>query len=250
MIHGILSSSFSHLIFLVVIILIIKFWVIHLRGFMQLAVFTLSEIGFVCNRGVPCSNCLLSFGICPIGFTQRLLFMHNFSLYITLFSTVIVGLVFGSLTCGWLCPVGFIQDVFHSPGIKEIKFTNKLSTLRYFIFFLIAIFVFLELYFNFFNQEYIGLYQKTPAIIGGILLATAIFIKRPVCRLFCPVGLIYGKLNKISPIKVMLAKKQCPACGECDKVCITDIKPLEEVNGNLCVKCFNCAKICKQSKDS
>jgi len=250
MMHNILIWLFLSLAFIGVIILIVKRWLIPARGFTQLTIFTLSEITFICNKGIPCSNCPLSFGICPIGTTQRIAFIPGFPFYITLILISITGLVFGTLVCGWACPVGFIQDVFHSPGLKEIRIMNKLKPTRDFSLFLAIVLVSLELRFNFFSKRGIGIFHEVTIIGGGMLLATAIFLKRPFCRLLCPLGLIYGKLNKVSPFKVSLDKNLCSACGTCDKVCVSDLKPAQEVNADLCVKCFNCLKICDRIRKS
>jgi len=131
---------------------------------------------------------------------------------------------------------------------KEVRITNKLKSIRYFTLFLGIVLIFLESRFNFFSKRGIGIFHEITIIGGGMLLVTAIFFKRPFCRLFCPLGLIYGRLNKISPLRVGLGKNLCLACGACDKACISDIKPSREVNGDLCVKCFNCLKICDQIK--
>jgi len=250
MAHNILILLLLSLAFISVVILIVKRWLIPARGFTQLTLFTLSEITFICNKGIPCSNCPLSFGICPIGTTQRIAFIQGFPFYITMILITITGLVFGTLVCGWACPVGFIQDVFHAPRLKEIRITNKLKSIRYFTLFLGIVLVFLELRYNFFSKREIGIFHEITIIGGVMLLATAIFLKRPFCHLFCPLGLIYGKLNKISPFKVGLDKNLCSACGTCDKACVSDLKPSQEVNGDLCVKCFNCLKICDQIRRS
>jgi ferredoxin-type protein NapH len=231
--------------FLSVILIIVKKWVIPARGFTQLALFTLGEFAFVCNKGIPCSNCPLSFGICPIGTVQRIAFIPYSPLYMVLAIVVITGLVFGTLACGWACPVGFVQDVLHSPRLKEIRITNKLKVLRYFTLLLSIVLVFLELRFNFLSRRGIGVFHEMTVIGGALLLTTAIFIKRPFCRMLCPLGLIYGKLNKLSPIRVPLDKHKCTSCGACDKVCISDIKPAQDVNGDLCAKCYNCLKVCR-----
>jgi len=244
MMHGVLLWGFLSFVVLGIAVLIIKFWVVPARGFIQLSVFTLSEIGFICNTGVPCSNCLLSFGICPIGTIQRVAFMPGFPIYIVLLSAIAIGATLGSLTCGWLCPVGFIQDVLHSLRLKEIKITNKLKITRYFSLLAVATLIFLELKFNLLTKNRIGIFEEVTIVAGAILLLFAIFIKRPLCRFICPVGLIYGKLNTISPLKVILKRDECSTCRNCEKVCISDIKPQAEVNNELCVKCFNCSRIC------
>ncbi len=229
------------------LILIVKRWVIPARGFAQLTLFTVSEIAFACNKGLPCSNCPLSFGACPIGVTQRIAFIPQSPFLITLAFIGIIGLTMGTLLCGWACPVGFIQDIFQAPRFKEIKVTDKLKLVRYFALALGVLLVFLELRFHFLSRRGIGVFNETTIITGGLLLFTAaLFIKRPCCRVLCPLGLIYGKLNKVSPIKVALDTDKCSACGECRKVCVSGINPIKQVNADLCSKCFNCLKVCPQ----
>jgi len=242
--HNILFYSLFIGVFLAIAILIAKFWVIPARGFIQLIIFTFSEWAFVCNKGIPCSNCLLSFGICPIGTIQRIAFIPSFPFYIVLFLVAVTGLIFGSLFCAWACPVGFVQDILQVPRLTKIKIDNKLNIIRYFILVLVIVSTLLELRFNFLTKKGIEIFQETTIIVGGIFLISAIFIKRPICRIFCPLGLIYGKLNKVSPIKVVLDKEKCLACGRCAKACVSDIEPTTQVNQDLCVKCFNCLKIC------
>jgi len=244
--HNLLLWIFLAFAFLSATILIIKRWTIPARGFTQLALFTLSEFAFVCNKGVPCSNCPLSFGICPIGTTQRIAFIPYFPIFITLAFIMGTGLVLGTLVCGWACPVGFIQDIFHTLRFKEIKITNKWKETRYFTLFLSVLLIFLELRFGFFSKRGMGVFHEVTIIGGGLLLFSTFFIKRSFCRFLCPLGLIYGKLNKFSPVKVALDKNKCSSCGECHKVCVSDLKPIKEVNRDLCVKCYNCSRICRQ----
>jgi len=176
--------------------------------------------------------------------------MPQFPFYITLISVTITGLLFGTLACGWACPVGFIQDIFHAARFKEIKISNKFKIARYLALFLGAFLVFLELRYNFLSRRGIGIFHEATIIGGTLLLATAIFVKRPFCRILCPLGLIYGKFNRTSPVKAALDKNKCSACGECNKVCISDLEPIKEINGDLCTKCFNCVKICEKSKSA
>lgn len=251
--HTLLLWIFLAFGFLSAIILIFKRWFIPARGLAQLSLFALSEFAFICNKGIPCSNCPLSFGICPVGTTQRVAFIPYFPYYVTLSIVLIIGLIFGALFCGWACPIGFIQEILHAPRLKEIRVNNKFKAFRYPVLFLSAVLIFLELRFNFLTKKGIGVFHEVTLILGGLLLTTAIFIKRPFCRILCPLGFIYGKLNKISPVRVALNKNKCSACGKCNEVCISGLKPAREVNGSLCAKCFNCVKICpmpaKEIKD-
>jgi polyferredoxin len=161
-----------------------------------------------------------------------------------------MGAAFGTLSCGWACPVGFIQDILRAPKIKEIKISNRLSVFRYLVFLVSIALLLVELNLNFFSKRGITIFHEYVIITGGILLTAAIFIKRPFCRILCPLGFILGKLNKISFLRVILNKGRCSGCQECNKVCLMDLQPLSDVNSDLCVKCFNCAQVCKQQKQN
>ena len=240
---------FVFIAFLGTLTLIRKRWVIPARGFIQLGMFVMGEIAFACNSRITCNNCPLSFGICPIGTTQRLAFIKTFPFYTILILISIVGLGFGTLSCGWACPVGLIQDILQTLRIKKIKIPNKFKAIRYLVLFITALLIFLELRFRLLTKSGVGIFQGYTIMLGFLLLTFAIFIKRPLCRILCPLGLIYGKLNKISPFKVHLDKKICLTCGNCNKVCISDVEPFKESNGDLCAKCFNCKKVCSVGKE-
>lgn len=229
-----------------IIILIKTRWVIPVRGFTQFTLFAVSEIAFFCNANVPCYNCPMSFGICPAGTMQRFTEIKGFTVYLTIILIGITGIFFGSLFCGWACPIGFLQDLINSSLNKKIKISNKFKWLRY-ISLLICIFViFIELNYQFFSKQGLSIFHPYTIITGGLFLLISFVVKRPFCRFVCSIGLIYGKMNKKGLLKVYLDKKKCQGCLKCNKVCITDLKPLNEVNNDLCVKCFNCIKVCPE----
>lgn len=229
------------------IAVILKSWVNRMRGFVQLAAFVAGEYAFVCNRGQPCGNCLLSLGVCPIGTTQRLAFASNFPFYITLSIIALIAVIFGSFFCGWVCPVGFVQDFLSALRIKGFKISRLLSKFRYVVVALFAALIALELKASFLSRHGIGVFSEVTIIGGVFILGVAVFSKRVICRVFCPYGLIYGLGNKLSVIKVALARAHRKACVTCAGDCVSELVPAREVNGDLCVKCFNCKIKCRVS---
>lgn len=241
--HNLWLLIFLFIALAAVVFLIMKRWVMRTRGFTQLSVFIIGEITLFCNKGAPCSNCPLSFGICPIGTTQRLAFIRDFPFPITLVFIAITGLLFGSLSCGWACPVGFMQDLLHMPRKKEIKIANKFNAVRCFILLLFILLIYLELRLLFLSKMGISIFHEFTIVAGAMLLCSAIFIKRPLCRMFCPLGFIYGKLNKINLIK-FFHRKKCFGCSKCAEACVVNIQPSREFGKDLCTKCFNCKRLC------
>ncbi|MEO0004476.1 MAG: 4Fe-4S binding protein [candidate division WOR-3 bacterium] len=81
----------------------------------------------------------------------------------------------------------------------------------------------------------------------GILLFViwaAITIKRPFCRLVCPIGAVYSLFNKISLMRLKLDAATCNQCKICRRVCPTDIEPFEDPNQAECIRCFECVWNC------
>jgi len=85
----------------------------------------------------------------------------------------------------------------------------------------------------------------------GILLATivaAMAIKRPFCRVICPIGAIYSLFNKGSLHHLTFPGKEgCINCGVCRKVCPMDIDPHESQNQLECIRCGECTMACPKS---
>lgn len=223
-------------------------WTVPARGYTQLSLLVISEIAFICNKGIACENCPLSFGICPVGTVQRAAFIKQFPLHVLIILIGITGIIFGTFACGWTCPIGFIQDLFtkSSPVKNKIRIPKLIKKGRYLSLIILSVLIYIELQFKYFSNLGINVLNEIVLFGGTILLATAFFLKRPFCKVLCPFGLIYGKLNKLSPIKVRLNK--CSGCEKCYENCITDIKPPSQLNGDLCAKCFNCQVICNKNQ--
>ena len=44
----------------------------------------------------------------------------------------------------------------------------------------------------------------------------------------CPLGAIYGLLNKASIYHLEVDKHKCVGCGKCKKICKMDVDPVEK----------------------
>jgi NAD-dependent dihydropyrimidine dehydrogenase PreA subunit len=85
--------------------------------------------------------------------------------------------------------------------------------------------------------------------IGILLLVVvaAIAIRRPFCRLICPIGAVYSVFNKGSMLHMRLDGNSCTQCNVCRRVCPMSIEPHEGPNQLECIRCFECVWNCPKT---
>lgn len=184
----------------------------------------------------------------------------------------LIGLLVGRAVCGWGCPFGLFQEALNK--IPSVKFVGP-KIFRYFKYVVLIVFVFLlpALWlddFGFGEPYFCKLICPSGTLMGGLPLIAvnqslraqlgrlflwkviflaaitigSVFIRRPFCRWFCPLGAFYGPFNKISLLKISCDHDKCIECGLCSKVCPVNIDVPREINTAECLKCFDCKKVC------
>jgi ferredoxin-type protein NapH len=230
---------------------------------------------YVCLPGLNCYSCPGAIGSCPIGSLQNVLasYKNRISLYVTGL-ILMFGLALGRWICGWLCPFGLIQDLLHKIPSKKIRI-KKLSWLKYLKYAVLGVLVILlpMLAVNAFGQgspwfckyvcpsgtvlaalplaaansgvsDNLGDLFILKASIAAAILILSVFIYRPFCRFLCPLGAIYGILNKVSLYRMRLSEDKCVKCGTCASVCRMEVDPVKSPNSAECIRCGDCAAAC------
>ncbi|GAB6189303.1 hypothetical protein JCM30566_10420 [Marinitoga arctica] len=158
------------------------------------------------------------------------------SVFIMLFALFGLLLFTGSSFCGWICPLGSVQEWFGKLGKKLFKDKyNKVPVkvdrvLRYLKYFVLAVIIIqtartsklifepYDPYYNLFN-----IWTDEIAITGYIsvllTLGFSLFIERPFCRYACPLGAINGLFNSFSILNIKRRKDTCINCSLCDRSC-------------------------------
>ncbi len=226
-----------------------------------------------CNPGLNCYSCPAATLACPIGALQAVngSMQYNFSFYIVGF-LLAVGVLFGRLICGWICPFGLIQELIYKIPSPKYKLPKIFTYFKYAI--LIVFVILLPIVVT----DFMGMGQPAfcqyicPAgtLSGGIpMIAThselrattgflfglkitilfitiiaSIFLFRFFCKTLCPLGAIYGLLNKISIYHLEVDKKACIGCGKCAHTCKMDVDPVVNPNSAECIRCGACASAC------
>ena len=221
------------------------------------------------------SMCPGAIGACPLGALQNALASSDKRApYYVLGILMLYGLILGRTICGWLCPLGLIQELFYkipTPKVKKSRFTHALSYLKYV---LLAVFVvIIPLAYSL--QQYpvpgfckyicpqgvlegaiplsltnagirtaLGkLFTWKACILLAVIMGSVVFY-RPFCKWLCPLGAFYALLNKVSLFQMRVDTHKCVSCGACAKACKMDVDITKTPNHAECIRCGMCMKAC------
>ncbi len=244
----------------------------HLKGWVEGRIFT-GRSKAVCVPGLNCYSCPGAIGACPLGALQNALSSLNKNIGFYVFGIVLLyGMLLGRTVCGWLCPIGLLQELLHkipTPKIPKSRITRGMSYIKYVI--LVIFVIVIPIYYGLFKEipipafcKYIcpagtlegalGLLPKNPTwvsmlgpiftgkiIILVIISLACIFCYRSFCRFLCPLGAIYGLFNKISVFGVRVDAGCCNNCGTCTRNCKMDVV---QVGDRECIHCGQCIAGC------
>ncbi len=212
-------------------------------------------------------------GICPLGAVAtagRLLFQGEYiprtgesNLWILAGSLGMAFLV-GALFCGWLCPLGSIQDWFGRLGrrllgrrynrIVPARLDRVLGYLRYAVLFLVVLQTtrFLNLWFATFDPYYAlyhiwtGSASSSAIAVLALTLLGSLFVARPWCRWLCPFGALQGLASRLSPWTIRRNSRACTSCLKCARACPMGIAvdSTATVRDSRCTRCLECLNAC------
>ncbi len=162
---------------------------------------------------------------------------------------IILALVLGRFLCGYLCPIGAIQELVYSIPVKKFKLDQHKNALMGFRFLLLAIIIIAGLAFEMSILGFLGpggfytlAFVTISFWIFVIFLVASIFIYRPFCRLACP----YGALLSLSSAKAAFKLRRndkCINCKKCEKACPTGEAGRDDSKME-CYMCFRCVEAC------
>ena len=226
-----------------------------------------------CNPGMNCYSCPAARLACPIGAMQAVSGSMNFKLSFYVIGFVLaLGVVFGRAICGFFCPFGLIQELIYKIPFPKKKLWKWLTYVKYV---LLAVFVVI-MPVTMVNElgmsspafcEYIcpagtleggipllsthpelratlGALFSVKACILIITLIGCLSVCRFFCKVMCPLGAIYGLLNKVSIYHMECNKKTCASCGKCHNICPMDVEPVKNPNSAECIRCGKCVASC------
>ncbi|MCB1773578.1 MAG: NapH/MauN family ferredoxin-type protein, partial [Gammaproteobacteria bacterium] len=173
----------------------------------------------------------------------------------------------GRTFCSWVCPYHLLAEFAEKLHLKLVDkkivtdrtFHRGVRTVFYVIFALLAV---VTGYTVFETISPTSILSRALIYGPGLALAWVFFLllfevfvsRRAWCRYVCPIGLTYGLVGSISPVRVKYNVTNCHHEGDCRKVCLVPhvldttirmrARDVEVPIGADCTRCGLCVDIC------
>jgi len=190
-----------------------------------------------------------------------------------LISVLGLSLLVGRAFCGWICPIGTLQDILTGwarrlsgdkkkprRGIKSTarypiqvpqKVDHWLRYLKYLVLVGVLIASTMMVYpplWEFCPARALFSFQLTTPLLWSVLITfviTSVLVQRFWCKYLCPLGALLAISNKIAPLRIVIDQDRCTSCHRCEADCPVDIAPIPENMRSLeCVQCLECIETC------
>ena len=249
-----------------------------LRWIVQLTMLVLILGGASLRNLLPAGSFLATVfpelqGFCPFGAVRSIttlvtdfssLASTSHSNLWVLLGVALITVLFGTVFCSILCPLGTVQEWIgklgrrlwgkrYNPPVPQ-KLDRVLSSSRYGILLGIPLVVVGLFAFDIdlINPSYALTHLWTTAVpVTAILVLAAILLvslryERPWCRWFCPYGVILSALSRLSLWKIRRNEALCIHCGRCDRDCHAHllVSKAPVVTDCHCITCQKCVNTC------
>jgi polyferredoxin len=195
----------------------------------------------------------------------------------------VLTIIFGRVFCSWICPFGSIHHFVgylsnrKKPASKKIEL-NKYRKAQYIKYFILVVFLAMAAFPSFGASLQTGLLDPIPLVTrsfnlvivpivdqftnfisvpsrfyeGAWLVLTIflaavllnILIPRFYCRFICPLGALFGVINRFATWRIGQNQNECIQCRLCEKSCEGGCEPRGNMRISECVLCFNCLNDC------
>ncbi len=180
---------------------------------------------------------------------------------------LLMALVFRRAFCGYICPLGALQELFGKLGAflwrgkKRPEVPASLDRparlLKYGVLAFFTVWTWQAAalvirpydpwvaYMHLTSGELFAEFGIGLAVLG-ISLAGSVVYDRFFCKYLCPMGATLGILAPVSLFKVRRNADTCIDCGACDKACSMNVQvsTVDTVSDCECINCNECVNAC------
>ena len=241
-------------------------------GVLGLGLAIITLIGIAHQRGVSVVGVD---ALCPFGGIETLWALITSATLIQRIaasSVILLGVVlatafvFRRAFCGYICPLGAIQEFAGKLGHK--LFGGKLPMVpkwldrpaRFLKYGVLAFFAIWSwqaaslvlrpydpwvAWMHLTSTELIAEFSIGLAVLGVSVVGSVVY-DRFFCKYLCPMGGFLGVISRISIFKVRRNADTCTDCKACDRVCPVNVTVSEVavVNDAECINCNECVNVC------
>jgi len=201
-------------------------------------------------------------------------------------ATVILTIVVGRFFCSWVCPFGSLHHFVGFWGNRKKTVAQKIQLNKYrkaqcIKYFILIFFLFMAAFPSIAASLQVGLLDPIPLITRSfnlvllpiadrainvvsassrfyveswlifVIFLTAVLlnlaIPRFYCRFICPLGALFGIINRFAIWRIGKKQNECVNCKLCEKSCEGGCGPTGNIRISECVLCFNCLDDCKEN---
>lgn len=183
-----------------------------------------------------------------------------------------VSLVAGRAFCGWLCPLGALQDYLarlarkwsgekrairgkKSPARFPTRLPKRVDkwarTIKY-VLLAVVLWVSVTAVFPPLHHlcpvRAVFSFKLKTGLLWSVLITfiiTSMLVERFWCKYLCPLGAALAVFNKIAPLRLKVDENRCVDCGRCNTECPMDIEDAHANSRDLeCIQCLECLETC------
>ncbi|MCP4901691.1 MAG: 4Fe-4S dicluster domain-containing protein [bacterium] len=186
------------------------------------------------------------------------------------FVVIVVTAILGRVFCGWLCPLGTLQQLvswLSGPVKRQRRDRNRYRgwfSVKYMLLTVFSVWALLgvvqfgwldpiPLLHRAFATGIRPLWLGVPSpggwfafsLLAAILLTSA-WMPRVFCRAVCPLGAMLGIIARVAPFRLRRIESDCTDCNLCLMACQGGDEPLGNHRVSECHVCLNCLDSCAE----
>ncbi|MDD5264101.1 MAG: 4Fe-4S binding protein [Candidatus Bipolaricaulis sp.] len=189
--------------------------------------------------------------LCPLCSVQNVFLKWNTAYLLLVLLPVVLTLLVGRVYCGYVCPYGALQELFHirawAPKIparwRRVLGLVKYAVLVYLV--IHALVTWTEVFKDMTPFRALFALGGTPLTIGlaAGFAVLSLVLWRPFCEVLCPLGALLSLVSRVSVFRLEV-DASCVSCGACTSKCPATTCESGAIQAADCYLCGECVRTC------